>query len=109
MTPIRTKVVSFRSYRADYSPMHHSRPWLLGQSLRSNRGLALCGTARLSQRDHRRQSLQIFARRDSEVDLVDRVVSSLPYLIPLFDGLKYGELLMCERCAYNRKEPTAFG
>ena len=27
-----------------------------------------------------------------DVDIADRVVGALPYLVPLFDGLKYGEL-----------------
>ena len=26
------------------------------------------------------------------MDIADRAVASLPYLVPLFDGLKYGEL-----------------
>ena len=28
------------------------------------------------------------------MDIADRAVASLPYLVPLFDGLKYGELFI---------------
>lgn len=37
-----------------------------------------------------RQQLRVSARRDYDVDIKDRLLSALPYLIPLFDGLKYG-------------------
>lgn len=39
---------------------------------------------------NRNSSLKLHAGRD--VDFADRAVASLPYLVPLFDGLKYGEL-----------------
>ena len=35
------------------------------------------------------RSLRVHAGRD--VDYADRAVATLPYLVPLFDGLKYGE------------------
>ena len=36
----------------------------------------------------RRGGLTVHAGRD--VDIADRAVSAVPYLVPLFDGLKYG-------------------
>ena len=33
--------------------------------------------------------LRVHAGKD--VDFADRAVATLPYLVPLFDGLKYGE------------------
>jgi hypothetical protein len=36
--------------------------------------------------------LVIKAARD--VDFADRAVASLPYLVPLFDGLKYGKIVV---------------
>jgi hypothetical protein len=41
----------------------------------------------------RRSSVTLHAGRD--VDIADRAVSAVPYLVPLFDGLKYGAALNC--------------
>jgi hypothetical protein len=39
----------------------------------------------------RRSSVRVLAGRGrGEIDLRDRLIAALPYLIPLFDGLKYG-------------------
>lgn len=37
-----------------------------------------------------KRSLQVQAERD--VDFADRAVGALPYFVPLFDGLKYGDI-----------------
>lgn len=37
------------------------------------------------------RGVQVHAAKD--VDFADRAVGALPYLVPLFDGIKYGEML----------------
>lgn len=54
-------------------------------------GAIRLSTNRRSQQVTGRRSIQVFARRDADVEIGDRIISSLPYLIPLFDGLKYGK------------------
>lgn len=54
-------------------------------------GSRLSSTSSVWSRQHgRATSTTVHAGRD--VDIADRAVASLPYLVPLFDGLKYGEL-----------------
>lgn len=38
--------------------------------------------------------MQTFSRKSGsdDIDIADRVVASLPYLLPLFDSLRYGTL-----------------
>lgn len=38
---------------------------------------------------HRRQGYRV-AHAGRDVDIADRAVASLPYLVPLLDGLRYG-------------------
>jgi len=52
-----------------------------------NGGLSSIGGSRIRVRS--RECAVVRAGRS--VDFADRAVASLPYLVPLFDGLKYGE------------------
>lgn len=56
-----------------------------------NGGLSSIGGSRIRGRS--RECTVVRAGRS--VDFADRAVASLPYLVPLFDGLKYGEFLLC--------------
>lgn len=41
----------------------------------------------------------VLVRSESDqVDIKDRAISSLPYLVPLFDGLRYGADFPCSLC-----------
>ncbi|BDA47239.1 Protein TIC 20-v, chloroplastic [Coccomyxa sp. Obi] len=40
------------------------------------------------------RGVQVFAAKD--VDFADRAVGALPYLVPLFDGIKYGRFLFLQ-------------
>lgn len=43
-----------------------------------------------------RSCVKVQAYNSSKPDIADRVVSSIPYLIPLFDGLRYGKFFFLE-------------
>ena len=74
-----------------YAACRRSMP---GRHLSSNRALSPLSstTAHGMRMQHaRRGGLAVHAGRD--VDIADRAVSAVPYLVPLFDGLKYGAAL----------------
>lgn len=46
--------------------------------------------------------MQVHAYNSSKPDIADRVVASLPYLLPLFDGIRYGRFFFLEYPAFAK-------
>lgn len=55
------------------------------------------GLTLLTNKTRSRQSVSVHAFRNSgRPDIPDRVIGALPYLLPLFDGLRYGKFLFIQ-------------
>jgi Chloroplast import apparatus Tic20-like len=57
-----------------------------------SRNLSLNGKTRLGERS--RRGCRVGAQQ--QPDVVDRVISGLPYLVPLFDSLRYGKFVISQ-------------
>eukprot|EP00884_Botryococcus_braunii_P010142 jgi/Botrbrau1/19129/Bobra.0077s0041.1 len=103
---VHMRVASVRRSQQTHCSLNCNNQLELRRSFTGHRGLvAAARKQRSDQRspcDTRSRSFQVFARRDAEVDIGDRIISSLPYLIPLFDGLKYGKFIFQQYPGFAR-------